>query len=227
MFSKAERLELEELSFEYYGSRAAYQKIARKARVPDQMFERKNQPVYVRGKNGAVMKLTTAIAKGLIKPDKDGKLPDATRTESRATFRELTFEELRNDMTSALEVKRFSAMPPVQMLLTVASRFVARTLINMPYVVVPENAANDFAELLALVPTDRQDEIKKQVVPNGNPKEFCVDGIQLLTDVVFCVTQPDEARNQLDEYDFVSKHGMTPTEYLEKRGLVEPLSTSP
>lgn len=210
MFTKAQRIELGSLSKLLFGEENHWQRIWKKQRVPDGTYT-VEQPRYMRLKNGQIVTAGTAIEKGLLNPQtpvkgEDGK-PTGETTPTPQTqqnvkvlFRQATFDEMKRALNTALETKLFSEMPPVQMILNAAVKYLKGDLLNMPYLVVGENGQKDFADLLALAPEDKREGLARAKVPQGNPNLFCLDGVQFLSDVVFAHTQPEKAAEMLETY---------------------------
>lgn len=209
MFTKAQRIELGQLSLKLFGSETYWQRIHKKQRVPGDIHSQETKR-YMRLKNGQIVSIETAVARGLVPAQVEVKGVDGaestwqpqalTQPSSRISYRAATFDELKNAFLSALETKTFSEMPPVQAILSTAVKFLKKDLINMPFLVVGENSQRDFEDLLRLVPEDRREEILKYKVPNSNPRSFCVDGVQFLSDIVFASSQPDKAAEMLEQY---------------------------
>lgn len=201
MYSKSERLALELLSEELFDSSAVYRRFAKQKILADVVTTKVPRMVTV-NKGGTKMHFNNAVARGLVSAtDKDGNAISPTIEKHRPVYRQPTFEEVRDAMYSAAEMKKFNEIPPVHILLLSAVKFVKGELMNMPYLVVSESQKRDYEAMVELIPEDLRDKMAKMVVPQGNNQVFCVDGFQFASDVVFATNRLEEAEALLVKYD--------------------------
>jgi len=200
-FTKAQRIELEGLSFALFGAEKHYTRFSKTKVLEDFITVREEKMITV-NRGGTKMTLRKAIAKGLVTgKDKNGDDVPLFVENQKPAYREPTFEEVRRSMVSALEMKRYSELSPVHVMLDAAANFVKGTLENLPYLVVSDNEKNDFKSLVDLIPEDKRKVLNERVVPKQNKNVFCLNGFQFASDVLFCVTRPEESAELLVKYE--------------------------
>ena len=76
--------------------------------------------------------------------------------------------------------------------------------------------------MMKLVPEEKQKELEGKIVPNSNPNEFCMDGFQFASDLVFAMNRPEEAAELLAQYEAAEKEEPVVAEEKAEVAVVSP-----
>lgn len=191
-----QRKQLESLSRKITGNPNTWQEYASLRLQIGVKEVREETMVTIRGTRMALGKaIMRALHSGV---DAAGNPIPHFQIVSKPVYGSPTFEQLHNLLLGAWQMVSLSKLSDTAKLALTGNRFARGTLLNIPWLVVGANDKNDVADLLALLPTELAQKLGDRYVPNGNPKEFCLDASQFLNEVIFSLNSPEEANRIAD-----------------------------
>lgn len=191
MFTRAQRNRLQDLSLQVLGAETAYVKLLKDPQF--QVLENVKEvfePFYydsVNEINSRTGKRSDRVVRKLYPTDKP--IPK----KLIPVYREMTFDELESALIAASEMKGFQAINEIDtkngssvLYETLVTRYRDGTIINKPYLFVPEADRPEFDVSFEMLPQEQKDVLKPYVVPNS-PKNgsFVVDGVKFVDELVF------------------------------------------
>ena len=205
LFTKDQRTALNQLSKTLYGSESKWLKLLEQGQfnIPTGTREEEEAVDTVQlpgkgGKKGTILKVATALVKGLINGDTVPKTRKRTVTEFRAP----TFEDMVKAFSTMIDAQKVSRLKDNDLIQVLAVRYVDKTLtfpLSLDVKDGPEYSKL-FEDLLALVPADRLTEIKALVPTAESPaKGLPVDAFTFVTDFLFALGNPAIAQAQAQE----------------------------
>lgn len=205
LFTAQQRTALNQLSKTLYGSESKWMKLLAQGQfnIPTGTREQEEDVETVQlpgkgGRKGTILKVATALAKGLINKD---TVP-AKRTRTITEFRAPTFEDMVKAFTTMIDAQKVSRLQDNDLIQVLAVRYVDKTLtfpLSLDVKDGPEYAKL-FEELMALVPADRLEEIKALIPTVESPaKGLPVDAFTFVTDFLFALGNPAVAQAQAQE----------------------------
>jgi hypothetical protein len=209
-FSKKEREELKNLSMQLFGSSSKWQKLL-KASEFRAVLETKENPLakkYVSLGNskkeestGTVLTLEKAINKGYFKSEKGQKILEEinARPVKQVSSRQPTFEELRDSLIDNIDIQKLAMCDQHEMATIVAYRLIKDILKMTILLDITEEERPSFNQILATLPEDLQERIKKLVPEKDqekNPSAYPVNGLEMIKEMVYALKDMDAAAKE-------------------------------
>jgi hypothetical protein len=194
-FTRQQRDQLEILSQDLFRSPSAWKKVLNdpELQVVESVEKVPSKYIYVEHKRGKFQAITVEKARAL-----GYKLPEPLPMDEIEHKRPMTFEELTHALLAAQEMKQFATIHKehgeAKLYEWIIKRYREGILINTPYLIVPNDSKAQFADLFEAVPEDHRKVLADFVVPNSNPKLFCVDGEKFICELTYQLSYSDEQR---------------------------------